>query len=264
MLRTLPVVAAALVLSACAPKVHIPAQSQLPTSATSPPTTTDPAARIAFFDKPDTSFANLPTRMDTGQPIAYSTPMPQGQPFIAKGGLTIPGGAVNGPVASYQIFDAGQGNYLDRIGMLFRWDGTGRTTADTVMGLAITTDPGLDIADPSYRMAVHFNLTAKTWALQKVNVVNGSLEFTTIARGQLKKPLTPGNDSYSVELWRVGNTCTIALPDGQVVTGTDPDIDNWAGRYGFFEPYLTHPATDALPYITEAWYDINAVQPPQT
>lgn len=221
-----------------------------------------PPMRVSYYDKANTAWASLPTTLDTGQAITYSAGTTADQLLINNGGLSIANTAAGASAAGYVNLDAGSANLLTRIGVKFKLEtGVGSTTGATV-ALAMSNGAFLGSGGTAYRM-VHLTCDEDTWDLSVVTNATGSLVFTSIGSGTLENTLESGAGyEYTLEMWRVSNTITIILPDGQRVTATNANVGTYAGRYGYYENFLLTRATDKLPSITEAWADIGTQYPP--
>lgn len=222
-----------------------------------------PAARVTYFDKPDTAFASLPTVMDTGQGGVTYEDNGTNHPFIADGGFQLPRGSGSGQAFQYTHVDAGAGNQLTRIAYTVKVDPTAATTDTWALGLAMANGPLLGSGGTTYRIGVHLSVSATGWGLSKVSNATGTLVFTDLASGFFAIPLTEDDmTEYTTEAWRVGNTSVVILPDGTRIEVTDTDIGAWSTRYGYVELVMVARDTDPTPKFTEAWYDVNGVALP--
>lgn len=142
------------------------------------------------------------------------------------------------------------------MGIRFSFDGTGRTTHTQSVGLAMVNQALL--SGTSLRFGAHVCVSETHFAVQKFNA--STTTFTDLNSGSLQRALKTDGTVYQFELWRAASTLTVLLPDGQIVTATDNDVSSWSGTYGFYEFFMTSGATDAIPAITQAWYDVAATQ----
>jgi hypothetical protein len=229
-----------------------------------------PAARVTYYDKPDTAFANLPTVMDTGQGSVAYADNGTDHPLISNKAFKLPRRATSGQAFEYTYFDAGNGNLLTRIGATFRVDPAGATTDTWANALAIANGPQLNSGGTAYRIGLHLSVGTSGWGLTKASNATGSLVntfFTDVNGASTAGFLNPpcnidGQSEYTFEIWKFGTTAVVILPDGTRIKVIDTDIGAWATQYGYIELVMVAGNTDSTPAFTEGWYDVNGIRIP--
>ncbi|MDT5017227.1 MAG: hypothetical protein QOD39_3387 [Mycobacterium sp.] len=210
--------------------------------------TSDPVvARTYWGNKPDTYV--LPTSEDTGQAV---TTKGGATGLIASGLLTM-NAPSSGGAGLYRVFDAGEP--ITRIGARFTLGSRVRgTTASGAIGL-VMMNHDYNPNDPTMRLSVHVYVGATNWGLQ--SKINGVWSY--YATGKFTPPLKIDSTVYTAEIYRVGDTVTIVLPNGQVSATTNSTFApcNW----GYVETAMTAP-TDNIPGILENWWDTGEQHPP--
>lgn len=149
------------------------------------------------------------------------------------------------------------GATITRMGGRFTFTSSGYSTqnAGFIIGIANEIPANPNSPDTSYRIGVHVVISTTYRYLQKIDFSSGSGATTTLSSGALAKVLTAdGVTEYELDVFVSGNTFYVKLPDGTVVSATDPSVSAWATQYGFHE-ILLQAATDYLPGWTETWTD---------
>jgi hypothetical protein len=206
-----------------------------------------PVGRTYWGNKPDSD--TLPTTEDTGQPVLTTG----GVSGLVSSGLLTMNAPSSGGAGLYRVFGAGEP--ITCIGLRFTLGSkvVGTTTSGAV-GLVMTNKAHNPI-DPSVQLNVHVYVGATNWGLQsKIDGV-----WKVHASGTFTPPLNIDSTVYTAEIFRVGNTVTVALPDGEVTTTTDEAFA--AGDWGYVETAVTAP-TDNIPSILEDWWDVGNQNPP--
>jgi hypothetical protein len=203
-------------------------------------------ARTYWGDKPDSDV--LPTTEDTGQPVSTTGGVPG---LVASGALTmrVP---TDGGAGLYRAF--GGGETITRIGARFTFGS--RVVGTTTSGvIALVMTDKVNSSDDQLRLAPHVYVGPTNWGLQ--SRINGV--WHVYASGIFKPRLKIDATIYTAEIYLVGNTVTIVLPDGSVSSTSDPAFVpcNW----GFVETAVAAP-TDNIPGIVENWWDIGDQNPP--
>jgi hypothetical protein len=231
-----------------------------------------PAARITYYDKPDTAFANLPTVMDTGQEgVSYADNGTE-HPIIVDGGFQLPRGVAAGQSFEYTYIDATTGHKITRVGATFKVNPSGGTTNTWALAIATANGPFLNAGGTAYRIGMHLTIgrngSTWGWGLSKASNATGSLVNTfltdvhgVVCSGFLLSSITEDdNAEYTVEAWidNDANTIYCILPDGQLIVATDSDVGTWSGQYGYVELVMVARDTDPTPIFTEFWYDTDA------
>jgi hypothetical protein len=208
---------------------------------------THPVARTYWGDKPDTT--TLPTTEDTGQPV---TTKGGATGLVASGRLTM-NAPTSGGAGLYREFHADEP--ITRIGAKFTLGSrVVGTTNSGAVGL-VMMNQAYDPADPAMRLSVHVYIGSTNWGLQsKINGV-----WSVYASGPFNPPLKIDDTVYTAEIYRVGDTVTVVLPNGQVSTTSNAAFE--PGDWGYVETAVTAP-TDNVPGIVENWWDTGDQHPP--
>lgn len=220
---------------------------------------TQPARRSYWGNQPNTSFASLPTTEDTGQAIHYTGSL---SPVISGGLLIQTTGSAGGSWYRYWGPDSGP---INRLGarFIFSNNSGALTTSNGAICVAMANGSAANLATTT-QANVHFTLTPTTWTL---GAFSGSL--TTLASGTFATSLAQdGVTVYEVEIYRVGNTVTMVLPDGTIQSYVDSagyvngTHSGWSlGNYGFIEQYFNQ-TTDNIVGFVEYWSDTGTQYPP--
>lgn len=206
-----------------------------------------PVARTYWGNKPDTTV--LPTTEDTGQAVLTTG----GVTGLVSSGLLTMNAPSSGGAGLYRIFGAGEP--ITSIGARFTLGSkvVGTTTSGAV-GL-VMTNKAHNPTDPSVRLSVHFYVGATNWGLQsKIDGV-----WTVHASGTFTPPLNIDSTVYTAEIYRVGDTVTVVLPDGKVISTTNAAFT--PGDWGYVETAMAKPS-DNIPGILENWWDVGDQHPP--
>lgn len=203
-------------------------------------------ARTYWGDKPDSTV--LPATEDTGQPVSTSGGVPG---LVASGALTMRAPTSSG-AGLYRAF--GGGEVITRIGARFTFGA--RVVGTTTSGvIALVMTDKLNSTDAGLRLSPHVYIGPTNWGLQ--SRIDGV--WHVYASGLFKPPLKIDSTVYEAEIYLVGNTVTIVLPNGAVSSTTDPAFTPC--RFGFVETAVAAP-TDNIPGIVENWWDIGEQKPP--
>ena len=206
-----------------------------------------PVGRTYWGNKPNSD--TLPTTEDTGQAVLTTG----GVSGVVSSGLFTMNAPSSGGAGVYRIFGAGEP--ITCIGARFTLGSNvvGTTTSGAV-GL-VMTNKAHDPNDPTVQLNVHFYVGSTNWGLQsKIDGV-----WKVQAGGTFTPPLNIDTTVYTAEIFRVGDTVTIALPDGKVVSTTNAAFT--PGNWGYVETAMTAP-TDNIPGIVEDWWDVGDQYPP--
>ncbi|KAA0098116.1 hypothetical protein CIW49_15795 [Mycolicibacterium sp. P1-18] len=206
-----------------------------------------PHARTYWGDKPDSTV--LPTAEDTGQAVATMGGVPG---LIASGLLTMTA-PTSGGAGLYRVFGAAEP--ITRVGARFTFGSrvVGTTTSGVVA--LVMTNKSYSPTDPAVELNVHVYIGPTNWGLQsKVDGV-----WSVLASGTFTPPLSIDDTVYTADVYRVGDTVTVVLPDGGVSTTSNAVFR--AGDWGYVETAMTAP-TDNIPGILENWWDIGDQHPP--
>lgn len=214
-----------------------------------------PAARSTYFDKPDTAYASLPAALDTRQAIGhFAAGGASAEPRISDGLWTI-GAAGNLAGYAYTTF-----NDVNRIGLRGRFGSAG-TEYGGVLCVAFMNQPGINTGDTAFRIGAHLIVTPEFCELAKISLATGTAALTSLGLWRMDhRLLTDDVTEYEAEMYLVGDTMTVFLPDGQVKTVTDAEMAAWSD-YAYWEVKCSSEA-DHLPGITEVWMDTGAQYPP--
>ncbi|MBJ7339112.1 hypothetical protein [Mycolicibacterium sp.] len=206
-----------------------------------------PYARTYWGDKPDSEV--LPTAEDTGQVVSTVGGV---KGVVVSGQLTMRAPS-SGGAGMYRVF--GGSEPITRIGARFTFGShvVGTTTSGVIA--LVMTNKSYTPTDPDMQLNVHVYVGPTNWGLQsKINGV-----WKVYASGNFSPPLSIDSTVYSSEIYRVGNTVTVVLPDGTVSSTTNAAFA--PGNWGYVETAMAAP-TDNIPGIVENWWDIGDQQPP--
>jgi hypothetical protein len=210
---------------------------------------THPIARTYWGDKPDST--TLPTTEDTGQAV---TTKGGATGLVASGLLTMDPPA-SGGVGLYREFHADAP--ITRIGVRFTLGSRVRGSTDSGAVGLVMMNQAYDPTDPAMELNVHVYIGSTNWGLQsKINGV-----WSVYANGPFNPPLRIDDTVYTADIYRVGDTVTVALPNGDVSTTTNAAFR--AGDWGYVETAVTAP-TDNVPGIVENWWDTGEQHPPES
>jgi hypothetical protein len=207
-----------------------------------------PELWMTFADKANAT--TMPATFDSGQVASWCASYgTNAQQFINNGLLT------TAPTGAGQAggFVAGQisGN-VTRIGARFVFSGGTTNGAAVVLGITQSLVTQAEATGGTFPpFAVHLACGMYGWGLYYIDTTH---TVQTIATGVLSPaPVNDGVTQYEIEAWVVGNTCTILLPDGSLVSYTDSHIGTYAGPYVFFQNHLNVANTDDVPAFTHFW-----------
>jgi hypothetical protein len=160
----------------------------------------------------------------------------------------------SGGAGFYREFDGGEP--ITRIGARFTFGSAvvGTTTGGAI-GL-VMMNQALNLTDPAMQLNVHFYVGATNWGLQ--SLIGGV--WTNYAGGVFAPPLNVDCTVYTAEIYRVADTVTVVLPDGQVRSITNAVFR--PGNWGYVETAMS-ASTDYIPGISEHWWGTGDQHPPQ-
>jgi hypothetical protein len=188
------------------------------------------------------------TNLDSGD--AWLTATTPGYPTAAlsiiSGRMTNAANTAGGTAAGHALVNLGQS--CARIGAEFEFS-SGSTTSDGLAALVLWSQQ-LVYPGPVVDTAMHLTISLEGWGLSSFqSSVNAPL-----TQGTFLAPLVAGT-IYRVEVNVSGNTVTILLPDGSIVTATQPLLATIGTSYAGWEVIQGDATTDAKAKFLSIWAD---------
>lgn len=203
---------------------------------------------VDFADWPDGPPAAVFTLYDNSADVSY-TP-------AANAGLQVVDGALQtmatgpGLAAGYAQVDLGAPVRVIGAEFSFTAGNPGGAIAlplwEQPFNETRNVDQNLSRVPPS---PAHVVVSRANWAYQ---LYDGS-RIVTLADGVFDPPL-PAGQSLTLEVRLDEETGAVALPDGRIVTVSDPRIAQ-AAHYATFEAFVMDAATMSRPLMTRVWAD---------
>lgn len=218
-----------------------------------------PEAHTFWGSKANTT--TIPATEDTGQPVVLSVTT-GAVAKVNKGAITYTPPASGGSGFYHQFHGDAP---ITRIGMRFTMGGERVGTTNQGAFCAATMNKQLDLTNPTFKINVHFQIGPTGYAVATVDTSSGTAVFDFVKVGSFNPPLAIDDTVYEMEVFRVGSTITMVMPDGSIVTDTSSKYAdaNFVGNWGFVEAALVNSATDNIPSIVEHWWDTGVQYPPR-
>lgn len=212
-----------------------------------------PVGRTFWRAKANTG--TMPSTEDTGQAVTLYDGNADSE--IASGRYTYAPGS--GVAASY--WQVNPGAEVTRIGAKFvLGHSVGSTTGGAIALAAGNSERGAWTNATRYN--IHVVISPTSWNVATATRQSGSSVLNYKATGTFSPALSIGDTEYTVEVYRVGNTVTLFLPDGTVSVTTDAEYSSFTGNWSFVELFASQGSTDNVPGITEHWWDTGTQYPP--
>lgn len=187
------------------------------------------------------------TVSDDGGPwlVAYPSSKPLSKPIITSGYMHNDGYSVAGQSAAGYSSRALAGN-VRRMWMTFGCGPYSTGAGGGALVIWTTQMPADRSVIPD--AAMHLSFSTSGWQLGWWETGVGVHNYAT---GTFTTPLVGDYTQYRIEAFVDGNTVTVLLPNGQVITATDSNVSGRAGVFASWEVFRTNSDTDSKMHIYE-------------